>query len=205
MKKTKPKFSPLDLLRFYPKMLVLLTFIGVIGFIMGFYSSSLGDLISQTLPEDSDNRYINMRIGIGIILLGVGEIGGGYLSGQNADRMNIQTIGGIGICMYLAVCQFSIISLQVKSLAFVYFVSLLWGIMHSYLENWVIVCCSRNYKGRLESFTINKQFHSVTLCAYQLIVIFGTQNLALILTLMTFLTILCIPSLTLLKSEKEEM
>ena len=50
----------------------MLTFIGVIGFIMGFYSSSLGDLIAQTLPKDSDNNYINMRIGIGIILLGVG-------------------------------------------------------------------------------------------------------------------------------------
>lgn len=148
-KKKAHKFSPLDLIKFYPKMVVMLTFIGVIGFVMGFYTSSLGDLISQTLPEDSDVQFIRLRIGIGIILLGAGEILGGYVNGHNADNMHIQTIGGIGITMYLLVCQLSQLSTQARNPIFVYFISFFWGFMHSYLENWVIVVCSRNYKGRL--------------------------------------------------------
>lgn len=119
--------------------------------------------------------------------------------------MDIKTIGGIALSMYLAVCQLSVMSTQLKNEVFVYFISFFWGFMHSYLENWVIVCCSRNYKGKLESFSINKQFHSLTVCVYQLIVIFGTQDLRLILTMMTFLTIVCIPSLTLLRSEHEDI
>lgn len=53
-------------------MLTMLAFIGVIGFVMGFYSSSLADLITITLPSDSDVQYVRLRIGIGIILLGFG-------------------------------------------------------------------------------------------------------------------------------------
>lgn len=53
-------------------MASMLSFVGLVGFIMGFYNSSLGQLIESTLPETDDKKFINMRIGIGFILMGVG-------------------------------------------------------------------------------------------------------------------------------------
>lgn len=65
------KFSVTQIFRFYPKIAELLPMIGLVGFVMGFYGSSLGDLIKLTVPS-TDTKIINMRIGIGFILLGLG-------------------------------------------------------------------------------------------------------------------------------------
>lgn len=189
--------------KFYPKMTQMLALIGIVGFIMGFKSSSLGVLIKLTVSS-SDTKFINMRIGIGFILLGVGQIFGSTISGLQVDRIQIQTMGGIGISLFLITCQSALISYHTLNEYFVYVVSFLWGFIQSYIQSWIIVVCSRNYKGRSESFVINKQFHFLTMCIYQMLVIYGTKNFSILLYILLFLAVPCIMSLSMLKTEEEQ-
>lgn len=126
------KFDFFTVFRFYPKMTVMLSFIGVVGFVIGYYSTCLSSLVENTLSPDTSKEDIRFRTGIGIICLGVGEILGGYISGYNADRMNIKTIGGISVCIYLVTCQLSVISDETRNQVVVYFAAFGWGLTHSY-------------------------------------------------------------------------
>ena len=127
----KSKFDPWEVLRFYPKMLVMLSFIGVVGLVIGFYTSCLSGLIEETLPADSTKEYIRLRSGIGIMILGVGEILGGYVSGRNADQINIRTIGGIAVCVYLVTCQVSSLTDSLHNQVLAYVSAFGWGLVHS--------------------------------------------------------------------------
>lgn len=141
--------------------------------------------------------------GIGIICLGFGQVFGGYLSGKNIDNFKIKTIGGISISLYLVICQLSQVVDYTRNNILVYFVAFALGICNSYFENWILVMCSRNHKGKLESFSINKQFHSFTLCLYEIILIVANPSIRITLIALTLLTILCILSVTQLVDTNE--
>jgi hypothetical protein len=70
-----------------------------------------------------------------------------------------------------------------------------WGLQEAYIQNWITVVCSKTYKGALESFVINKQFHSFTLCLYEIILIFDHPPMEILLPILLFLGLPCLLSL----------
>ena len=56
------KFDPLAVFRFNPRMWVMLSFIGVVGLVIGFYTSELAGLIEVTLPHNSSPRIHPVKI-----------------------------------------------------------------------------------------------------------------------------------------------
>lgn len=92
-------------------MIPLLSSIGLVGVAIAFYASSLHNILVLALPADAEREYVNMRTGIMFLMLGIGEITGGYSSGHLSDKLGIQKVGAIALCsFYLAVIlsQFAI-------------------------------------------------------------------------------------------------
>ena len=67
------------------------------------------------------------------MILGVGEILGGYVSGYHADHIKIRTIGGVAVSIYLITCQLSALTDETRSQVLVYFAAFGWGLVHSYM------------------------------------------------------------------------
>lgn len=62
--------------------------------------------------------------------------------------------------------------------------------------------CSRTYKGALEAFVINKQFHSFTLCIYEGILIFVHPPMEILLPVLLFLGLPCLLSLPYIEEDQ---
>lgn len=58
-----------------------------------------------------------------------------------------------------------------------------WGVFLFYIEGWLYIVCSREFKGRSESFSVNKQLGSITCFLFQLIVMFTNNNINLPITI----------------------
>jgi MFS family permease len=96
----EPIFSAvLRVFRFYSKMIPLLSSIGLVGIAIAFYSSSLHKILEMTIP-DAPREYVSMRTGIMFLILGIGEIIGGYLAGRLSDTLTIQKVGVIALSFY---------------------------------------------------------------------------------------------------------
>jgi predicted MFS family arabinose efflux permease len=125
----------------------------------------------MTLP-DAPREYVSMRTGIMLLIPGMGEIIGGYSAGQLSDALTIQKVGVVALSSYYMSVILSQISMSShETVVPVMLAAFLWGFQEAYIQNWITVICSRTYRGALESFVINKQFHSLTLCLYELILI----------------------------------
>ena len=153
--------------KFYPRMLPLLSSIGLVGISIAFYSSSLHKILEMALPHDADRNYVSMRTGIMFLMLGVGEIIGGYLAGSLSDKIGIRKVGSIALAGYMMSVLMSLVAINYnETVVPVMFAAFFWGFQEAYIQNWITVVCSKVYKGALETFIINKQFHCLTLCLY---------------------------------------
>jgi MFS family permease len=196
----EPVFSAvLRVFRFYAKMIPLLSIIGLVGFAIGFYSSSLHKILEMTIP-DAPREYVNMRTGIMFLIMGIGEITGGYLAGRLSDTLTIQKVGVIAVSFYYMSVILSQIAMSFhETMVPVMLAAFLWGLQEAYIQNWVTVICSRTYGGALESFVINKQFHSLTVCIYEIVLIFLQPSLDILLPALLLLGVPCILSLPFIK------
>ena len=55
----------------------------------------------------------------------------------------------------------------------------IWGFFLFYIEGWLFLICSREFKGRSESFSVNKQLGSITCFLFQIVVMFTDNDLNL--------------------------
>jgi hypothetical protein len=180
-------------------MIPLLSIIGLVGFAIGFYSSSLHKILEMTIP-DAPREYVNMRTGIMFLIMGIGEITGGYLAGRLSDTLTIQKVGVIAVSFYYMSVILSQIAMSFhETMVPVMLAAFLWGLQEAYIQNWVTVICSRTYGGALESFVINKQFHSLTVCIYEIVLIFLQPSLDILLPALLLLGVPCILSLPFIK------
>lgn len=93
-------------------MTPLLSSIGLVGIAIAFYASSLHRILALALPADASSEYMNLRTGIMFLLLGVGEIVGGYAAGHLSDKLTVQKVGALALSFYFISCIISIIALN---------------------------------------------------------------------------------------------
>jgi hypothetical protein len=79
------------------------------------------------------------------------------------------------------------------------FAAFFWGFQEAYIQNWITVVCSRTHKGALEAFVINKQFHSLTICLYEIVLILLKPSLDIVMPTLLVLGLTCILSLPFIK------
>jgi hypothetical protein len=177
----------------------------VVGIAIAFYASSLHKILEMVLPIDATREYVSLRTGIMFIILGVGEIVGGYSAGHLSDTMTIQKVGSIALSFYY-------MSIILSQLAFTFHETVIpvmlaaffWGLQEAFIQNWIMVVCSRTYRGALESFVINKQFHSLTLCIYEIVLILLHPSLNILLPVLMFLGVPCLLSLPFIENRSNE-
>jgi MFS family permease len=161
----EPVFSAvIRVFRFYPKMIPLLSTIGLVGISIAFYASSLHRILEMALPVDTTREYVSLRTGIMFLILGMGEITGGYSAGRLSDTLAIQKVGAIALSFYYMSVILSQIAISFhETVVPVMLAAFFWGFQEAYIQNWITVVCSRTYRGALESFVINKQQQAVPL------------------------------------------
>lgn len=112
------------------------------------------------------------------MILGVGCIFGGIISGYMSDLIQTRNTGNLAIIIVLVVSVISVGQDQIKGKEFGYICAFLWGVARQFMEGWLYVACSRNYNGTLESYANMKQLHSFSFCIYQLIAIITNLDLS---------------------------
>lgn len=131
-------------------MAPLLSSIGLVGVAIAFYASSLHSILRLALPEDADKAYVNFRTGVMFLVLGSGEIIGGYMSGRLSDKLGIQKVGAIALCsFYIAVIISQLALVYHETVVPVMFAAFFWGFQEAYIQNWITVVCSKTHKGAL--------------------------------------------------------
>lgn len=177
-------------------MIPLLPSIGLVGVSIAFYASSLHKILEMALPADSERNYISMRTGIMFLSLGFGEIIGGYSAGDLSDKIGVQKVGAIALASYTLAVVMSLLAFNYyQTVVPVMIAAFFWGFQEAYIQNWITVVCSRTYKGALEAFVINKQFHSLTMCMYELILIIWYPPMETIIPVLIFLIVPCLIAL----------
>jgi MFS family permease len=147
----EPVFSAVvRVFRFYSKMIPLLSWIGLVGVSIAFYASSLHKILEMALPKDATHEYVNLRTGIMFLILGMGEITGGYSAGRLSDTLTIQKVGAIALSFYYIGVILSQIAISFhETVVPVMLAAFFWGFQESYIQNWITVVCSRTYRGAL--------------------------------------------------------
>jgi|JI6StandDraft_1071083.scaffolds.fasta_scaffold00732_27 MFS family permease len=176
--------------KFYPKMIPLLPSIGLVGISIAFYASSLHKILEMAMPPNSERGYVSMRTGIMFLVLGFGEIIGGYSAGDLSDKIGVQKVGTIALASYTLAVTTSLLAVTYhETVVPVMFAAFFWGFQEAFIQNWITVVCSRTYKGALEAFVINKQFHSLTMCLYELMLIVWYPPMEIIIPVLIFLVV----------------
>lgn len=143
-------------LGFIPKMWAVLLMMVIDGLSLGVYSSQIPHL----MPPDIESTMVNKVAGIAMITLGIGAVCGGFLCGPLSDRKGSLLAGRVGLFCWLGSCGVFLVALNWPALWLMLLASFTWGFSLFFIEGWMYVVCSRNYGGRAEAFSVNKQLHS---------------------------------------------
>jgi predicted MFS family arabinose efflux permease len=173
----------------YPVLLVLV----IDGVSLGVYSSEITHLI----PKDTDPDLVNKVAGVAMIVLGVGSTVGGFACGKVADWAGGLFAGRLGLGCWVGSCGCFLLALHWPQLWLTLLASFLWGFSLFYIEGWMYVTCSRNYQGRAEAFSVNKQLHSWFYLFFQ-VAVFATGNRLALGWLVPAMALLALPALWLL-------
>ena len=117
---------------------------------------------------------------------------GGYFGSKICDILSIKVAIYIGIAFYLLACVGSIIVEEVNIFPLSCVVCSLWGYVTNYVQANEMLVCSRIYDGTTESFSVARQFHSISMIIYSVIMTV-TDNSLPIPYIMIVLILLAIP------------
>lgn len=131
------------------------------------------------IPEDTPADKLNLYAGFCNIALGCGASLGGYSSGFVCSKIGGKRSGNIGIFMFIIGSLLVLASLQVQAFWLTLLSVFFWGFFLFYIEGWLFIICSREFKGRSQSFSVNKQLGSIACFLFQLIVLFTNNDLNL--------------------------
>ena len=163
-------------------MAPVLPLIAVDGLILAFTSTCL----SRLIPSTGDKHTDSLHTGICIIVFGIGTIAGGYLSGYLSDKLKIKNAGILALLVYILCCLGTFVTINFISLEGGIIIGFCWGVEKYFIEGWLYITCAHYYLGKLESFAILKQFHSLSFVIFQIILIIN-QNINLNITMGIFL------------------
>lgn len=136
---------------------------------------------------------MNLYAGYCNIALGVGASLGGYVSGKFGDNMGSRKSGALGIVLFAIGCLLAYLTIYLQNFNLTLASAFFWGLFLFYIEGWLYIVCSREFKGRSESFSVNKQLGSITCFLFQIIVLFTENNLNLEI-LFPVIALLAIPA-----------
>ncbi len=131
------------------------------------------------IPIDTPAEQLNLYAGFCNIALGCGASFGGWASGYFGAKFGGRRAGDIGILMFLFGSLLALTSLEVQLFWLTLISVFVWGFFLFYIEGWLFIICSREFKGRSQSFSVNKQLGSITCFLFQILVIFTNNNLNL--------------------------
>lgn len=145
------------------------------------------------IPMDTPEDMMNLYAGYCNISLGVGASLGGYISGKVGDKIGSRRSGALGIGFFLVGCLLAYLTILLQNFPLTLASALVWGFFLFYIEGWLYIVCSREFKGRSESFSVNKQLGSITCFLFQLIVLF-TENQLNLEIVFPVIAVLAIPA-----------
>ena len=140
---------------------------------------------------------VNKYAGIAMIMLGVGSVIGGYICGIVADKFGAINSGRSAIVFWLASIGCFVLALKIETLQMAFIAAFMWGFALFYVQGWMYIACSRQYEGKTEAFSINKQLHSLFYLCFQ-IAVFSTDNKLPLFQLVLAASVFSIPALYLL-------
>jgi len=133
-------------LKFFPKMKMLLTVLILDGVCLGVYSSEIPHLIFA--EPGTSKEDINKLAGYLMIALGFGATLGGLLFGKISDKMTTLFTGRLGLTLGIVSCALFLVTLSVKAYACAMATSFLWGFSLFYVESWMYLVCGRHFGGQ---------------------------------------------------------
>ena len=139
--------------------------------------------ITHMIPADTPAEKLNLYAGFCNIALGCGASLGGYASGIIGGRLGGKMSGNIGILMFLLGSMLALVSLEMQQFWLTLISVFCWGLFLFYIEGWLFIICSREFKGRSESFSVNKQLGSITCFLFQIMVMFTDNHFNLEITI----------------------
>lgn len=145
------------------------------GVCYGFHISE----ITHMIPRDTPADRLNLYAGYCNVALGCGASLGGWVSGWLGDRLSSRRSGNLGILMFVLGSGLAFTAIKIQLFLLTLASSFFWGLFLFYIEGWLYMVCSREFKGRSESFSVNKQLGSITCFLFQLIVIFTKNDIRL--------------------------
>lgn len=140
----------------------------LIGAVSGFAASSLSHLLPHR--NQTDIKANDIRIGIALVVFGVGSIMGGWICGKVYDKIKSKArVATIGICLLIAACSLEVLVLWSERYALLWASGVAFGIglASSYLLCYMMLTCSNEFGGSGESFAINKQGNVISYFFYQ--------------------------------------
>lgn len=128
--------------------------------------------ITHMIPNDTPDEMMNLYAGYCNIALGMGASLGGYISGKSGDYMGSRRSGALGIAFFMIGCLLAYLTIYLQNFNLTLVSAFFWGFFLFYIEGWLYIVCSREFKGRSESFSVNKQLGSITCFLFQILVLF---------------------------------
>jgi predicted MFS family arabinose efflux permease len=164
------------------------------GLMLGFVASYSSHLIPEHLRSP-------LHVGIMLMLNGVGAILGGYFSGYLSDKVTPPQLGVLGFMFIILSLLLTLLAnyLSLETIGYPCFLGFLWGVCVYFLEGWIFVCCAKVYEGRIETFAIVKQVHSISFIIFQIYMIIVSNQINSV----AYLLALIILSLIALISSKQ--
>ena len=104
--------------------------------------------ITHMIPKDTPDNLINLYAGYSNIALGCGASLGGYISGKFGDKMGSRQSGTIGIVFFVLGCLLAFLTIELQNFQLTLASALFWGFFLFYIEGWLYIVCSREFKGR---------------------------------------------------------
>ena len=127
------------------------------------------------MPLSTPDDKVDEIAGIIIISLGVGSVIGAYLCGIIADKIGGLFSGRLGLVFWVSACACFLAAQIWSNLWLAQCAGFMWDFSMFYLEGWIYISISRNYDGKAEAFSVNKQFHSWFYLIFQ-VAVFSTSN-----------------------------
>lgn len=91
---------------------------------------------------------LNLYAGYCNVALGCGASLGGYISGKIGDLLGSKRSGSLGIALFFIGCMLAIATLEAQMLLLTLISAFFWGFFLFYIEGWLYIVCSKEFKGR---------------------------------------------------------
>lgn len=88
-----------------------------------------------------------MVAGIIMISLGVGSVVGGFTVGIISDKIGSLNSGKLALSFWLVCCTMFVAAVEWPNIGLGLLCGFTWGFSMFYLESWLSIVISRNYKG----------------------------------------------------------